>query len=48
MKVVQELESSCIPLLGPLDSLLLTELIALWSFRVRQIAFSGRNRCDAA
>jgi hypothetical protein len=43
MQVVQELEGPCIALLGSLDGLLFTELIPLWSFRVRQIAFSGRN-----
>jgi hypothetical protein len=48
MQVVEKLEGSCISLLGPFDGLLLAKLIALWSFRVRQIVFSGRNRCDAA
>jgi hypothetical protein len=39
MKVVQVLEGTRIPLLGPIDGLLLSELAALWSFCVRQNTF---------
>jgi hypothetical protein len=48
VQVVKELKRFCVPLLCPLNRLGFCELIALWSFRVRQIVFPGRNRCDAA
>ena len=41
MKVVEELEGLCITLFCALNSLWLRELIAPWSFRVRQVAFSA-------
>jgi hypothetical protein len=37
-----------ISLLGPLNCLSFSELFALLFSRVGQVAFSGRNRCDAA
>jgi hypothetical protein len=39
MQVVKHFESTFVALLRPLDCLSFGELVALWSFRARQVAF---------
>jgi hypothetical protein len=48
MQFIEHFECPLISLLGPLNCLSFSELFALLFSRVGQVAFSGRNRCDAA